>query len=206
MSQRPISAFFGTPVQPCPRVKRNDVVNVILYFRFQDRWTGKKRQEAYNVAQKACSTLFLNTATATLHEFMTQAAVMARQDRGCAACRMIFCSCNLSCAHAGQHRCHGHRLCCNIRIFCLSQPPQICTVLHLRSQRNPKKEPRQTPEGTSNCAASDSHNTNHCAGSPLGQLARQCQKGGQGFHRVTTTNLQNPKTQKAELITCVQTL
>ena len=40
MSQRPISAFFGTPVQPCPRVKRDDVVNGILYFRFQDRWTG----------------------------------------------------------------------------------------------------------------------------------------------------------------------
>ena len=55
MSQRPISAFFSTPVQPCPGAKRDDVVNAILYFRFQDRWTGKKRQEAYNVAQKACS-------------------------------------------------------------------------------------------------------------------------------------------------------
>ena len=61
MSQRPISAFFGTPVQPCPRAKRDDIVNAALYFRFQDRWTGKKRQEAYNMAQKACSTLFLNT-------------------------------------------------------------------------------------------------------------------------------------------------
>ena len=81
MSQRPISAFFSTPVQPCPRVKCDDVVNAILYFRFQDRWTGKKRQEAHNVAQKACSTLFLNTPMATLHEFITQAAVMARQDR-----------------------------------------------------------------------------------------------------------------------------
>ena len=59
MSQRPISAFFSTPVQPCPRAKRDDVINTILYFRFQDRWAGKKRQEAYNVAQKACSTLFL---------------------------------------------------------------------------------------------------------------------------------------------------
>ena len=64
MSQRPISAFFGITVQPCPRVKRDDVVNAILCFRFQDRWTGKKRQEAYNVAQKACSTLFLNTPMA----------------------------------------------------------------------------------------------------------------------------------------------
>ena len=79
MSQRPISAFFGTPVQPCPRVKRDNVVNAILYFRFQDRWTGKKRQEAYNVAQKACSTLSLNTPMATLREFITQAAVMAHQ-------------------------------------------------------------------------------------------------------------------------------
>ena len=81
MSQRPISAFFSTPIQPCPRVKRDNVVNAILYFRFQDRWTGNKRQEAYNVAQKACSTLFLNTPMATVHEFITQAAVMARQDR-----------------------------------------------------------------------------------------------------------------------------
>ena len=79
MSQRPISAFFGTPVQPCPRVKRDDIVNRNLYFRFQDRWTGMKRQEAYNVAQKACSTLFLNTPMATLREFITQAAVMASQ-------------------------------------------------------------------------------------------------------------------------------
>ena len=59
MSQHPISAFFSTPVQPCPRAKHDDDVNTILYFRFQDRWTGKKRQEAYNVVQKACSTLIL---------------------------------------------------------------------------------------------------------------------------------------------------
>ena len=59
MSQRPTSAFFGTPVQPCPCVKRGDVENAILYFHFQHRWTGKKRQEAHNVAQKACSALFL---------------------------------------------------------------------------------------------------------------------------------------------------
>ena len=46
MSQRPISAFFSTPVQPCPRAKRNNVVN-LLYFRFQDRWTGKKRHRKH---------------------------------------------------------------------------------------------------------------------------------------------------------------
>ena len=79
MSQRLISAFFGSPVEPYPRVKCDDVVNAIFYFRFQDGWTGKKRQEAYNVAHKACSTLFLNTPMATLGEFITQVAVMARQ-------------------------------------------------------------------------------------------------------------------------------
>ena len=63
MSQQPISAFFRTPVQPCPRAKRNGVVKAILYFCFQNRWTGKKRQEAYNVAQKACSTLFPEHST-----------------------------------------------------------------------------------------------------------------------------------------------
>ena len=77
----PIRTFFGTLVQPCPRTKRNDVIKAILNFRFQDRWAGKKRQQAYNVAQKACSTLFLNTPMATLCEFIRQAAIMARQDR-----------------------------------------------------------------------------------------------------------------------------
>ena len=64
-----------------PRLLYEDVINAILYFRFQDRWTRKKRQEAHNVAQKACSTLFLNTSMATLCEFIRQAAIMARQDR-----------------------------------------------------------------------------------------------------------------------------
>ena len=72
MSQRPISAFFSTPVQPCPRAKRNDVVNTILYFRFQDRWMAKKRQEAYNVAQKACSTLFPERSMMCLPQAMTR--------------------------------------------------------------------------------------------------------------------------------------
>ena len=88
MSQRSISAFFGSPVQPCPRAKRNDVITAILYFRFQDRWTGKKRQEAYNAAQKACSTLFLNTPMATLCEFVQQAAIMAQQD--CEVCCLPY--------------------------------------------------------------------------------------------------------------------
>ena len=37
MSQRPISTFFGTPVQPCSRTKRDNVVNTILYFS-RPRW------------------------------------------------------------------------------------------------------------------------------------------------------------------------
>ena len=73
MSRRPISTFFGTPVQPCPCAKHNNIINAILFFRFQDRWIGKKNQEAYNVAHKACSTLFLNTPMATLCEFIRQA-------------------------------------------------------------------------------------------------------------------------------------
>ena len=66
MSQHPISPFFSTPVQPCPHAKRDGVINATLNFRFQDGWTAKKRQEADNVAQKACSTLFLNTPRAAL--------------------------------------------------------------------------------------------------------------------------------------------
>ena len=80
MFQCPISTFFSTPVQPCPSTKCDDVIDANVYFRFQDRWTGKKRQEAYNVAQKAGSTLFLNTPMAPLCEFIRQAAIMARQD------------------------------------------------------------------------------------------------------------------------------
>ena len=38
-------------------------------------------QEVYNVAQEACSTLFLNTPMASLCKFIRQAAIMARQDR-----------------------------------------------------------------------------------------------------------------------------
>ena len=79
MLQCPISTFFGTPVQPCPGTKRNNVMTAILYFHFQDRWSGKTMQ-AYNAAQKARSTLFLNTPMATLCEFVRQEAIMARQD------------------------------------------------------------------------------------------------------------------------------
>ena len=66
MTQRSLSVYFCSPVQPSPRAKRKDVIDVLLYFRFKDRITGWKRQEAYNEAQKACATLFLSVPMATL--------------------------------------------------------------------------------------------------------------------------------------------
>ena len=66
MSQRPISRSFGTPVQLCPYAKRDDIKTAILYFHFQDRCSGKKRQEARNAAEKVCCTFFLNTPMALL--------------------------------------------------------------------------------------------------------------------------------------------
>ena len=47
--------FFGTAVQACPRAKRDDVKTAILYFCVQDRWSGKRRQEAYKTARKLLS-------------------------------------------------------------------------------------------------------------------------------------------------------
>ena len=66
MTQRSLSVYFCSPVQPSPRAKRKDVIDALLYFRFKDRITGRKRQEAYNEAQKACATLFLSVPMATL--------------------------------------------------------------------------------------------------------------------------------------------
>ena len=65
------------PVQPCPRAKRNDITNMILYFHFQDRWTGKKRQEAYKCCTESMFHTFLNTPMAALCEFIRQAAIMS---------------------------------------------------------------------------------------------------------------------------------
>ena len=66
MTQRSLSVYFCSPVQPSPRAKRKDVIDALLYFRFKDRITGRKRQEAYNEAQKACATLFLSVPMATI--------------------------------------------------------------------------------------------------------------------------------------------
>ena len=81
ISQRPRSMFLGTPVQPCPRTKRNNVIAATLCLCFQDRWSGKKRQDAYNAAQKSCPTLFLNTPLATLVRVRKTSNIKARQDR-----------------------------------------------------------------------------------------------------------------------------
>ena len=57
MSQSSLAAYFGSPVQPPPRVKCKDVVDTQFYFQFEDRLTTGKRHEAYNV-QTACYTPF----------------------------------------------------------------------------------------------------------------------------------------------------
>ena len=66
MTQRSLSVYFCSPVQPSPRAKHKDIIDALLYFRFKGRITGRKRQEAYNEAQKACATLFLSVPMATL--------------------------------------------------------------------------------------------------------------------------------------------
>ena len=81
MSQRSLSSFFSSPVQPPPRAKREDVINALLYFRFKDRITGRKRQEAYNDAQKACATLFLSVPIATRCKSVAVAQQMGTRDR-----------------------------------------------------------------------------------------------------------------------------
>ena len=81
MSQRSLSSFFSFPVQPPPRAKREDVINALLYYRFKDRITGRKQQEAYNDAQKACATLVLSLPIATLCNFVAVAQQMGTRDR-----------------------------------------------------------------------------------------------------------------------------
>ena len=66
MTQRSLLVYFHSPVQPSPHAKRKDVIDALLYFRFRDRITGRKRQQAYNEAQKACATLFFSVPMATL--------------------------------------------------------------------------------------------------------------------------------------------
>ena len=66
MPQCSLSVYFSSPVPPLPRAKHEDPIDMLLYFRFKDRITGPKRQEAYNKAQKACATIFLSMPMATV--------------------------------------------------------------------------------------------------------------------------------------------
>ena len=80
MPQRSLSVYFSSPIQPSPRAKCEDVIDALLYFRFTDRTTSRKRQEACNEAQKACAALFLSIPMATLCEFVVVAQKMATRD------------------------------------------------------------------------------------------------------------------------------
>ena len=81
MPQRSLSVYFSSPVPPLPRAKHEDVIDMLLYFRFKDRITGAKRQKAYNETQKARATLFSSVPMATLCEFVAVAQKMATRDR-----------------------------------------------------------------------------------------------------------------------------
>ena len=80
MSERALSAYFRFLVQLPPHVKPEDVIDVLLYFGFQDRLTRRKRQEAYHNRQQACSALFLSVPMATLCEVVTVVQEMAARD------------------------------------------------------------------------------------------------------------------------------
>ena len=58
MSQRPINTFFGTPVQPCPRAKPDDVTNTTLYFCFQDSLIAKKARGIQSCTKSMLHTFF----------------------------------------------------------------------------------------------------------------------------------------------------
>ena len=46
MPQRSLLVYFSPPVPPLPHAKCEDIIDVLLYFRFKDRITGHKRQKA----------------------------------------------------------------------------------------------------------------------------------------------------------------
>ena len=75
-TQRSLSAYFRSLVQPPPRVKRKDVIDTLRQFRFKAVLTRRTRQEAYNA--KSMFTLFLSVPMATLCEFVTAGKGSAR--------------------------------------------------------------------------------------------------------------------------------
>ena len=46
MPQRSLLGYFSSPVPPLPHTKREDVIDALLYVRFEDRITAHKRQKA----------------------------------------------------------------------------------------------------------------------------------------------------------------
>ena len=76
-----LSVYFNSPAQPSPSAKHKAVIDALLCFTFKHRTTSRKRQEAYNEAQKACPTLFLSVPMATLCEFVAVAQKMATRNR-----------------------------------------------------------------------------------------------------------------------------
>ena len=80
MTQCSVFEYFRSLIWLPPCAKSEDVINILLSFRVNDGPTRQKRQEAYNDAQKACSTLSLSVPMATLCEFVTGAREMAARD------------------------------------------------------------------------------------------------------------------------------
>ena len=81
-TQRPLSVFFRSPVEPQLGMKHEDVINTLLHMRVKEKLTKVKRQGADNDnAQKAWSTLVLSVQMARLSKFVRVVQEMAAQDR-----------------------------------------------------------------------------------------------------------------------------
>ena len=127
MSKHSLSSVFRSPVQPPPRAKREDD-DVLLSFRFKDNITGRQKQQAYNEAQRACTTLFLSVPMATLCNFVVVAQKMATLDREVRCLPHQFHAMQTTaCARwAAQLAQRGTWL---MGTFCTSQPLQPCTMM-----------------------------------------------------------------------------
>ena len=72
MTQCLLSTCFRSPVQLPPHVKREHVIDALLYFRFKDRLTRQKRQQ-HTTACKSVFQTVLSVRVATLYIFVTVA-------------------------------------------------------------------------------------------------------------------------------------
>ena len=62
MPQRSLSVYFSSPVQPSPCAKREGVIDALLYFRFKDRTTSRKKTRSLQRGTKGmCHTFFERT-------------------------------------------------------------------------------------------------------------------------------------------------